>query len=63
MHFLKTDMSESACRQGSLPAMVAPKVPGYILPASRYLSFIVLFSHSVVSDSLWPHGLQHTRLP
>ena len=20
------------------------------------------FSHSVVSDSLWPHGLQHTRL-
>ena len=21
-----------------------------------------LFSHSVVSDSLWPHGLQHTRL-
>ena len=23
----------------------------------------VLFSHSVVSDSLWPHGLQHARLP
>ena len=22
-----------------------------------------LFSHSVVSNSLWPHGLQHTRLP
>ena len=21
------------------------------------------FSHSVVSDSLWPHGLQHSRLP
>ena len=21
------------------------------------------FSHSVVSDSLWPHGMQHTRLP
>ena len=21
------------------------------------------FSHSVMSDSLWPHGLQHTRLP
>ena len=21
----------------------------------------VLFSHSVVSDSLWPHGLQHAR--
>ena len=23
----------------------------------------VQFSHSVVSDSLWPHGLQHNRLP
>ena len=22
-----------------------------------------LFSHSVVSDSLWPYGLQHARLP
>ena len=21
------------------------------------------FSHSVMSDSVWPHGLQHTRLP
>ena len=26
------------------------------------LNFSVQFSHSVVSDSLWPHGLQHTRL-
>ena len=24
---------------------------------------LVQFSRSVVSDSLWPHGLQHTRLP
>ena len=23
----------------------------------------VQFSHSVVSDSLWPHGLQHARTP
>ena len=23
----------------------------------------LLFSNSVVSDSLWPHGLQHARLP
>ena len=31
---------------------------------SWYLSFSsVKFSHSVVSDSLWPHGLQHTRPP
>ena len=25
--------------------------------------FLLLFSHSVVSDSLWPHGLQYTRPP
>ena len=25
--------------------------------------FQLLFSHSVVSNSLWPHGLQHTRIP
>ena len=24
---------------------------------------LLLFSHSVVSRSLWPHGLQHTRFP
>ena len=23
----------------------------------------IQFSHTVVSDSLWPHGLQHARLP
>ena len=28
----------------------------------KYL-FLLLFRHSVVSDSLWPHGLQHARLP
>ena len=26
-------------------------------------STLVHFSHSVVSDSLWPYGLQHARLP
>ena len=31
----------------------------------EYLSktSLVLFRRSVMSDSLWPHGLQHTRLP
>ena len=41
------------------------------LPASQYKSYMlalpyavsVQFSHSVMSDSLWPHGLQHARLP
>ena len=26
-------------------------------------NWVVVFSHSVVSDSLWPHRLQHARLP
>ena len=26
-------------------------------------SLLLLFSHSVMSDFLWPHGLQHARLP
>ena len=34
-----------------------------IMP-SRFIEFsVVQFSRSVVSDSLQPHGLQHTRLP
>ena len=24
---------------------------------------LLMFNHSVVSNSLWPHGLQHARLP
>ena len=29
----------------------------------HYLKYLLLFSHSVLSDSLRPHGLQHTRPP
>ena len=29
----------------------------------RLLLLLLLFSRSVVSDSLWPRGLQHARLP
>ena len=32
-------------------------------PFSTKLLLLLLFSCSVMSDSLWPHGLQHTRLP
>ena len=28
-----------------------------------FFMYSVQFSHSVVSDSLWPYGLQHARLP
>ena len=29
----------------------------------QIIEHAVLFSHSVMYHSLWPHGLQHTRLP
>ena len=38
-------------------------VDRYIYSFSDYFPLSVQFSHSVMSDSLWPHGLQHTRLP
>ena len=41
----------------------APKVPGKTTSLQQYLWGSVQFRHSVVSDSLWPHGLQHTRPP
>ena len=28
-----------------------------------YQKYVNQFSHSVIFDSLWPHGLQHARLP
>ena len=43
-----------------------PATPYSHLVSSRSVDFkasSVQFSHSVVSDALWPHGLQHTRLP
>ena len=43
------------------------KLPHNLLPHTNALQFqlkhLLLFSHSVVSNSLQPHGLQHTRLP
>ena len=35
----------------------------FLLIGLLLLLFSVQLSHSVVSDSLWPHGLQHTRPP
>ena len=34
-----------------------------VVQSLAMLSSSVQFSHSVVSDSLWPHGLHHARLP
>ena len=35
----------------------------FCLSISLKYQLLLLFSHSVVSNSLWPHGLQHARLP
>ena len=34
-----------------------------ILSCVNMESSLLLFGHQAVSDSSWPHGLQHTRLP
>ena len=39
-----------------------PGFPGTV-SGSTVHPVVVLFSHSVTSDSLRPHGLQHSRLP
>ena len=33
------------------------------IPMCNVYACVLLFSHSVVSDSVQPHGLQHVRLP
>ena len=46
-----------------------PSQPVSILNIIKYIHFLnalltgLLFSHSVMSESLQPHGLQHARLP
>ena len=49
---------------------VSPALPGGFFtteppgkPLLKHQFSSVQFSHSVVSDSLWPHELQHTRPP
>ena len=37
--------------------------PGKPIQVTRCKLLLLLFSHQVMSDSLRPHGLQHTRLP
>ena len=43
--------------------MVLQKLEMFSKWFGKWNSISVQFSHSVVSDSLWPHGLQHARLP
>ena len=41
----------------------SPRKPGRWRDCQERKRVLLLFSHSVVSDSSWPHGLQHARLP
>ena len=51
-------------------------IPSHVKPAFGHMicfspcekqplwqKLLLLFNHSVVSNALWPHGLQHARLP
>ena len=44
----------------SLGYAMGKRIIVFYVPVCNY---IIQFSRSVVSDSLWPHGLQHTRPP
>ena len=46
----------------SIPGDVVGVDSELAVPMSAFL-LLLLFSHPVMSDSLWPHGLQHTRPP
>ena len=52
---------QSNSRLGSLQSQLHRSESPRVFLKAPYL--IHQFSHSVVSDSLWPHGLQHTRPP
>ena len=45
--------------------LLETEILSLLLPTHRTVSDTrsLLLSRSVMSDSLWPHGLQHTRLP
>ena len=62
--------SKTPCSLLSRIPAIGPDLPALpVSPSSVYSQHItwrdasVQFSRSVVSDSLWPHGLQHARLP
>ena len=64
-YYLSISISPERPRLGALAS------PGWefgyrlriLIKAFLFNWLFLLLSHSVVSDSLWPHGLQHSRLP
>ena len=77
LSFLNIRSSGAMCLMSLFPAFLERHLadcPGHLflivfssgltVPSSHsFLTPLLLFSRSVVSDSLWPHGLQHARLP
>ena len=62
----KVDLQENKIFYCSLPSVFSHKawcVSWRFLKSANALFDSVQFSRSVVSDSLWSQGLQHTRLP
>ena len=47
---------------GRLASFTMGGVPSLFDLQGAFLCLLLFFSHSVVLDSLWPHGLQHARL-
>ena len=53
-------------KQQTLVSLVSQYLSSYIIYSFTFqVTWFqkMLFSHLVVSNSLWPHGLQHTKLP
>ena len=58
-HFQRT--CTSSITKGLLKHAYSKKILFWLTQVLQFSS--VWFSHSVMSNSLWPHGLQHTRPP
>ena len=56
-------MVRKFCRNMKCPAQNQPQRIGELLGLTRLPFSSVQFSRSVVSNSLWPHELQHARPP
>ena len=64
--FLSPPLPLSLPIQSLLPlfTLVSPHQYCWVLKVAEELAYLSgQFSHSVEPNSLWPHGLQHTRLP
>ena len=64
--FFRIDWLDLLAVQGTQESSPTPQFKSISSSVLSYLSWVKIysqFSHSVMSDSLRPHGLQHARLP